>query len=453
MANRRILILDGSHTENERLSNILAGIVRDLDRQGSAVQVISLREKTLGACTGCYGCWLKTPGMCVQRDEGTEIARLVMQSDITLFFCPVVFGGYTPLLKRIIDRVFSSVNLPYMQVKGGETHHLPRYPRYPRLIGVGVQSQPDREEVEIFKGLVARNSINLHASTFAAEVVSIQETPDQIQQRLQPIFLRNDPLPVVPTVVPAPGLAIPAPTPGPSRPRRVLLIHGSPRTGHPTTSASLGRFLAKRLAANGWESEEISLKANILRETGEVELIDAAGRCGLIVLLTPLYNDSLPTYVIEGLIRLNQYQSRQAQAARKQFVAIVNNGFPEAHHAVPALHVCWQFARKSGFDWLGGLALPAGEALCDGLALNEVRRKIPSVAHIKKALEWTAGSLNLGQPVPELAVTAMAKTPVPHSPFWIWRRIFLKVAARRWETRAAANGVSREELVRQPLIG
>ena len=65
-------------------------------------------------------------------------------------------GGLIPLI------------LPYFHRVRGEVHHVPRYERYPALLGVGVAdaSRPNAEA--LFKKVVERNAINMQAPTFMA---------------------------------------------------------------------------------------------------------------------------------------------------------------------------------------------------------------------------------------------------------------------------------------------
>lgn len=39
----------------------------------SDVIYVDLSSKKIANCVGCFGCWTKTPGKCVIRDDATEI--------------------------------------------------------------------------------------------------------------------------------------------------------------------------------------------------------------------------------------------------------------------------------------------------------------------------------------------------------------------------------------------
>ena len=85
----------------------------------------------MGSCIGCFACWLKTPGICVETDEGRAIAEAVVHSDTVIIVAPVTFGGYSSEIKKAQDRWIPLI-LPDFGVYHREIHHKPRYDRYPR---------------------------------------------------------------------------------------------------------------------------------------------------------------------------------------------------------------------------------------------------------------------------------------------------------------------------------
>jgi multimeric flavodoxin WrbA len=448
---KKIVILDGSDPDDEDLSRILAILIETLKSSGAQIQTLHIRELKLGHCVGCFGCWQKTPGICVQKDAGREIARAVIESDLTVLFSPIRFGCYSPGLKRVIDRIFSPLLQPFMTVYHGETHHLPRYSRYPRLVGVGVQHSPNLEEAAIYKLLVGRNALNLHAPSYAAEVIHPGMDVTTLSRRFQATLEREEEFPHPKTLRTFSALL----KPGPTRlerigEKRALLILGSPKA-KTSLSSTLGEYLLKSLEQHGWETGTLKLKSNLRQEKGRTELLSAAASAGLILLAFPLYNDALPVSVLEAL-ELLAAQPEPASATRPQRLAVIlNNGFPEAHQDIPALAVCHKFARASGIEWAGGLAFGAGEAFNDGQPFTG-RKGLPSARWILKGLDLAAGALAEGRVVPERAVRLVARTPIPMSPFFIWRRIFILKAGKRWQTEAAGNNINKEQMLARPYI-
>lgn len=451
MDREKVVILDGSMEGVEELPPILEILNDELSRGGAEVQVFSMRGINLAHCVGCFGCWLETPGECVMADRGREIVRAIVRSDRAVLFTPVTFGGYSSALKKVVDRWIPLV-LPYFGKYHGETHHKPRYSRYPRLLAVGVQKRPDNEEAKIFKLLVGRNAINFHAPTFAAEVVLSTDDPETLRYRFKELLTRTDPIPLEADVTPL--MPLPAPSTHETEehgPGRALLIVGSPKVKHPSTSGVLGGYILDRLKERGWETESLKLKANLHQESGQEELLSAVKRSDLILLAFPLYIDALPHLVTKCFEIIADRGRDHQNLLMKRFFAISNNGFPEATQNALAQAICRRFAADAGMTWSGGLAMGAGEALSSGEPLTPTSSKgRPPVKHVIEALDIASAALSEGATVPPEAIPMIAKNPIPFLPYGIWRWIFVKGGTRFWQERAAENGVTNEQMLDRP---
>jgi len=449
MPTKKVVILDGCGLHDEDLAPVLGALSDVLRRDGFQLQTIPLRETKLAHCLGCFGCWVKTPGMCVEDDAGREIAKAVIQSDTTVFFTPVTFGGYSPELKKMIDRFIPLIS-PYFQIEHGEVHHPPRYARRPRLMMVGVQKHANSHEAHIFKTLAGRNAINFHPPSYAAEVVVASDPADSLRRRLEPLLSKSDALPfgeAAASLMPPPvasGVAVDS-----SNPKRALLIVGSPKTNATSTSSVLGSYLLERLGGLGWETESLTLRASLSREEGETALLASIDRAALILLVFPLYADALPFLLTKALTVIAAHRRAAVHPTPQRLVAIVNSGFPETHQNTLALAICKEFAAQSGMAWAGGLALGGG-GIVGVQALAETKRSGPPVKHLVQALDLTAAALAEGRAVPVQAVSLMAKNPVPFMPFSLWRWIYVRFGGKGFEQQAARNGVAKDRLLDQP---
>jgi multimeric flavodoxin WrbA len=386
--------------------------------------------------------------MCVEADAGREIASAIIQSDTTVLFTPVTFGGYSPELKKMTDRFIQLIS-PYFEMDHGEVHHPPRYAHLPRLMMVGVQRHPNPHEAHIFKTLAGRNAINLHPPSYAAEVVVATDDADALRGRFEALLTRSDALPfgeAAASLMPAPvTLGAAAELDGA---QRALLIVGSPKTKPSSTSSVLGGYLLERLKERGWETESLTLRASLNRPEGEGELLSSVERAGLIFLVFPLYADALPYLVTKALAVIATRRRARPEQFPQRLVAIVNSGFPETHQNSVALAICREFAAQSGFAWAGSLALGGGGAIGHQPLTGAKRSGLP-VKHVVAALDLTAAALAEGLPVPAEAVRMIAKNPIPLMPFALWRWIYIRFGGKGFEREAARNGVSREKLLDQ----
>jgi hypothetical protein len=155
-----------------------------LESQGWDVTSWTLREEKIGYCLGCFECWTKTPGLCRIDDAGREIARSVIQSETAIYLTPVTFGGYSSELKRAVDRIICLIS-PFFGRIDGEVHHRARYDRYPALTGIGVLPAPDPAQEQIFRTLIGRNAINLHAPAHGSAVVYRDREPAAVEAALR----------------------------------------------------------------------------------------------------------------------------------------------------------------------------------------------------------------------------------------------------------------------------
>ena len=156
----KALILNGSDLEDKKTSELYDLVLSELKKMNWDAVSINLKDIDLAYCTGCFGCWIKTPGECIIKDYSASISEQIIDSNLLIYFTPVTFGGYSSILKKALDRQICLL-LPYFQKVQGEIHHKKRYEIYPSLIAVGIMDKPDAEKEEVFKPLLYRNSINM----------------------------------------------------------------------------------------------------------------------------------------------------------------------------------------------------------------------------------------------------------------------------------------------------
>ncbi|SNS18007.1 NADPH-dependent FMN reductase [Anaerovirgula multivorans] len=157
------LVLNGALKDDRSIETVNRLIEKMLIEKGYEVESILLHEKKIGECLGCFGCWIKTPGICVIDDYGRTLTENIINSDVVIYLTSVVFGGYSSELKKAIDRVIPLL-LPFFKKVNGEVHHKERYKRYPKVIVLGIMEDEDYDMKETFNSLIKRNSLNWYNS-------------------------------------------------------------------------------------------------------------------------------------------------------------------------------------------------------------------------------------------------------------------------------------------------
>jgi multimeric flavodoxin WrbA len=168
----KALILDGSKSNNDESTKIFNLMLEELNQLNWEVISIALEDINIGYCTGCFGCWVQTPGECIIKDYEEKVVRDMVHSDLIIYLTPIVFGGYSSILKKALDRQIGRV-LPYFVKVNGEVHHSKRYEKQQSLLSIGLLDKHDAEKEDIFKMLVARNAINMWAP-FQRAIISLK---------------------------------------------------------------------------------------------------------------------------------------------------------------------------------------------------------------------------------------------------------------------------------------
>jgi multimeric flavodoxin WrbA len=421
----KTLILDGSLAGDRIGSFSAASLQANLAKRGGTSEVVVLREKKIGNCRGDFFCWMKSPGRCHVADDHQEISKKYLESDLVIFLTPVTFGGYSPTLKKMVDHMIQNT-LPFFATHSGEIHHLQRYERYPDVLIIGWQSEPEKQSASIFRHLAWRNSINFYAKVHVCGILSETQADRILEAQLHSLLDQverheSDEAVTMPVINRSSSPS--------ASPRRALLLVGSPRL-EKSTSSSLGSYLFEQLKQQGVETETIYLYKAINTPERMEALRQAIVRSDLVVLAFPLYVDTLPAPVISVLEDVAALG--KAKTTPTRFAAIVNCGFPEASQNAGAIAVCAEFAREAGFDWMGGLSLGAGEGMVRALPLSELGGQ---GAPLRRALDIAARELALGQPISDNAQGLLAK---PLMPQWLYKlggTVGWKMQARKFGTQ------------------
>jgi len=143
-----------------------------------------LNEMDIAPCVGCFGCWIKTPGVCVIDDAGRDVAKAIVRSDLVIYLTPIQFGGYSYELKKALDRSIPIISPMFKRVHG-EVHHKKRYDNYPDVLALGWLEKLTEEDETLFQSVVQRNGINMHASKVRFDIFKTSESDETLKQRIE----------------------------------------------------------------------------------------------------------------------------------------------------------------------------------------------------------------------------------------------------------------------------
>lgn len=218
--------------------------------------------------------------------------------------------------------------------------------------------------------------------------------------------------------------------------KKALLLIGSPKVNGGTS-----RIIADHLASRLRElNVEVELKHvhQAIDAGKEDELFEAIDRSESVVLLFPLYVDSLPSGVVRFFELFLERRGEKGGKA-KPFYAIVNSGSPESIQGTVALEICVLFARDTGFVWNGGGAVGGGSIL-EGRTLEESGSRSKN---LRGGLALLAVSMSLGGGLSKQARDLIGRPLLP-------KFLYVYYGNRMWRRTANTNGVA-ERLNDKPL--
>jgi len=103
-------------------SLILDPFLEGAREAGAEVELIYLRKLKIKPCRGCFSCWLKTPGVCVHKDDVAMVMPKLGESDIWVFATPLYVDGMTGYFKMLLDRLIPGAR-PVIEIRDGHCRH------------------------------------------------------------------------------------------------------------------------------------------------------------------------------------------------------------------------------------------------------------------------------------------------------------------------------------------
>jgi putative NADPH-quinone reductase len=127
-----VMAINGSsRKEKSSTYHILAPLLEGMGAAGATTELVHLGQLQIKPCLGCFLCWVKTPGKCVQQDDMAAVLDRYVQADLLVFGTPLYHYTMSGLMKNFIDRTLPT-HEPWLVEDPdhpGKSSHPDRYPR------------------------------------------------------------------------------------------------------------------------------------------------------------------------------------------------------------------------------------------------------------------------------------------------------------------------------------
>jgi len=175
----RIAIIDAGDAEPDgRYDTYMGDLVRQLESRGHLIDHLRLTQLRLHPCTGCWSCWVKTPGRCAQSDDSSRVLRAYLAADLAVFATPLSLGFVRGVMKEMIDKLIP-LFCPQIEIYRGECVHTRRYDRYPMLGCLLHRGDDEDEDVSVTRAYFRRYAF--HFQTDLVLEADTDLTPEEVR--------------------------------------------------------------------------------------------------------------------------------------------------------------------------------------------------------------------------------------------------------------------------------
>ena len=190
-----ILILMGSPRLRGNTAELCKPFIQELERNGVNVKYVTLADKEIRPCKGCYVCQnVQGEYGCVQKDDMHGIVEDIRWADCIVFATPIYSWYCTSEMKALLDRHYG-LNKFYGSAKGSlwegkkvaiiATHGYPdayatepfetglkRLCKHSKLQYIGMYSVRDEDDLASFRTVEAMKGAEEFAGQLMQELVN-----------------------------------------------------------------------------------------------------------------------------------------------------------------------------------------------------------------------------------------------------------------------------------------
>jgi multimeric flavodoxin WrbA len=127
---------------------LLSHLVEGMRDAGAEVDIVNLREKKIKNCLGCFTCWTRTPGRCIQKDDmTTEIYPQWLAADLAVYATPLYYHTMNSAMSNFKERTLPAVQPFFEQGADGKVFH-PLRTKVPAPVWLSVCGFPEASEFD-----------------------------------------------------------------------------------------------------------------------------------------------------------------------------------------------------------------------------------------------------------------------------------------------------------------
>ncbi|MCK9363675.1 MAG: flavodoxin family protein [Syntrophales bacterium] len=164
----KIVVFNGSpHMGKGNTHVMVEAFLQGAREAGAEVENVFLFRKKIKPCLGCFDCWLKTPGKCVQKDDMEGLLPLFIKADLIVFATPLYVDNVTGIMKTFMDRMIPLTEPYFEKDPQGEYRHRKRYEKIPKIAVISNCGFAEQTHFQVLSLLFKRIARNMHSELIA----------------------------------------------------------------------------------------------------------------------------------------------------------------------------------------------------------------------------------------------------------------------------------------------
>ena len=193
-----ILAINSSPRDNQtsKTEIVLQKFLEGARQAGAETETLYLRDYKIKHCLGCFSCWTKSPGRCVQKDDMTEeLFGRFLATDLAVLATPLYHYNMNARMKMFIERTLPMVS-PDLIDRGERTGHPLRF-KPPQIAVVSVCGFPEQEHFQVLSlnmRMIYRDLLVAEIYRHTSEALPVAGLAGKVQEVLAAVALAGEEL-------------------------------------------------------------------------------------------------------------------------------------------------------------------------------------------------------------------------------------------------------------------
>lgn len=183
----QIVAFNSSPRDNDtsKTELILQKFLEGAQRAGASTETIYLRRYKIKDCLGCFSCWVKDLGRCVQKDDMAEqLFERYLKADIAVLATPIYHMNMNARMKAFIERTLPMIDPLAEMAEGAMPYRFEKVPKVAVVSVCGYWEQSMFQALSLNMRLIFGSDLVAEIYRNASECLMIPEFRPQVEKVL-----------------------------------------------------------------------------------------------------------------------------------------------------------------------------------------------------------------------------------------------------------------------------